>query len=216
MDRVKKLIMKDPKLVDNEPTPDSRTLDSAAILTRRAFLIGSALSGIGLSMGVSACARPPEPQPCLKPSPPIEDHVALDPMVETIRTMDNEELLVWAESSVEQQRELLEVVLDMTIRAREEQDAPALQCLSETLAGIRGLVRASESSLVALRAAITRGDVDEARHQAAVVMIADEKVRALYYQAETCSYEEPETCLSPQICLSIEPDPPQVCLEPDW
>jgi hypothetical protein len=87
---------------------------------------------------------------------------------------------------VAQMRGTLKVVLAKLEEARNTKDVVKLNCVNEKLTQVKGLLRISEQSDVALQEAIAKKDQTTADHEYTKVSIAQSKVGQLRGEAEQC------------------------------
>ncbi|AKJ01572.1 hypothetical protein ATI61_103283 [Archangium gephyra] len=83
-------------------------------------------------------------------------------------------------------REVLRDVLAKLEEARRAKDVVKLNCVNEKLTQIKGLLRISEQSDVALQEAVSTRDATSSAHEYTKVMIAQQKVSQLRTEAEKC------------------------------
>jgi hypothetical protein len=83
-------------------------------------------------------------------------------------------------------REVLRDVLGKLEEARRAKDVVKLNCVNEKLTQIKGLLRISEQSDVALQEAVSKRDATSSAHEYTKVMIAQQKVTQLRTEAERC------------------------------
>lgn len=83
-------------------------------------------------------------------------------------------------------RVVLKDALTKLEEARNTKDVVKLNCVNEKLTQIKGLLRISEQSDVALQEAIARGEAQAANHEYTKVTIARQKVDQLRAEAEEC------------------------------
>ncbi|MBL8919135.1 MAG: hypothetical protein JNJ54_09770 [Myxococcaceae bacterium] len=105
--------------------------------------------------------------------------------IEAAKVPDNEKLKVSADS-VSVMRAALKDVLQKLEEARNTKDVVKLTCVNEKLTQIKGLLRISEQSDVALQEAIARRESQTADHEFTKVTIARSKVDQLRAEAEQC------------------------------
>lgn len=98
---------------------------------------------------------------------------------------DAEKLRVSSES-VAKMRSALKDVLGKLEEARNTKDVVKLNCVNEKLTQIKGLLRISEQSDVALQEAIAKKESGGAEHEFTKVTIARSKVDQLRAEAEEC------------------------------
>jgi hypothetical protein len=89
-------------------------------------------------------------------------------------------------AAVTQMRGTLKVVLAKLEEARNTKDVVKLNCVNEKLTQVKGLLRISEQSDVALQEAVAKKDDPTADHEYTKVMIAQSKVETLRAEAEQC------------------------------
>jgi len=89
-------------------------------------------------------------------------------------------------ADVVQMRATLKVVLAKLEEARNTKDVVKLNCVNEKLTQVKGLLRISEQSDVALQEAVAKKDQATADHEYTKVTIAQSKVGQLRNDAEQC------------------------------
>jgi hypothetical protein len=89
-------------------------------------------------------------------------------------------------ADVAQMRATLKVVLGKLEEARNTKDVVKLNCVNEKLTQVKGLLRISEQSDVALQEAVAKKDQTAADHEYTKVTIANSKVDGLRGEAEQC------------------------------
>jgi hypothetical protein len=87
---------------------------------------------------------------------------------------------------ISQMRGTLKVVLGKLEEARNTKDVVKLNCVNEKLTQVKGLLRISEQSDVALQESIAKKDSTTADHEYTKVSIAQSKVEQLRGEAEQC------------------------------
>ena len=105
--------------------------------------------------------------------------------VEASKVPDNEKLKV-SSDSLSVMRAALKDVLQKLEEARNTKDVVKLTCVNEKLTQIKGLLRISEQSDVALQEAVARRESQSADHEFTKVTIARSKVDQLRAEAEQC------------------------------
>jgi hypothetical protein len=105
--------------------------------------------------------------------------------IEASKVPDNEKLKV-SSDSVSVMRVALKDVLQKLEEARNTKDVVKLTCVNEKLTQIKGLLRISEQSDVALQEAIARRESQSGDHEFTKVTIARSKVDQLRAEAEQC------------------------------
>lgn len=98
---------------------------------------------------------------------------------------DPEKVKVSADS-VKKMRSALSDVLGKLEEARNSKDVLKLNCVNEKLTQIKGLLRISEQSDVALQEAVAKKETATAEHEFTKVTIARSKVDQLRAEAEEC------------------------------
>jgi hypothetical protein len=89
-------------------------------------------------------------------------------------------------ADVAQMRATLKSVLGKLEEARNTKDVVKLNCVNEKLTQVKGLLRISEQSDVALQEAVAKKDATSAEHEYTKVTIASAKVEQLKGEAEQC------------------------------
>jgi hypothetical protein len=105
--------------------------------------------------------------------------------IEASRVPDTEKLKV-SSDSVGVMRVALKDVLQKLEEARNTKDVVKLTCVNEKLTQVKGLLRISEQSDVALQEAVARRESQSADHEFTKVTIARSKVDQLRAEAEQC------------------------------
>ncbi len=142
---------------------------------RTGFLIAALTSGVCL-------AQTPTPPPAV-PAPPAAE--AATPSEKASDVPDPEKLERSAKALV-RMRGILKEVLGKLEEARSTKDVVKLNCVNEKLTSIKGLLRISEQSDVALQEAVAKQDATTADHEYTKVSIARVKVEQLRTETEEC------------------------------
>lgn len=125
----------------------------------------------GLTLAQSAPRPPPAPAPLqAEKASDVPDVTKLERSGKAIGAM----------------REVLRDVLGKLEEARRAKDVVKLNCVNEKLTQIKGLLRISEQSDVALQEAVSQRDTTSSEHEYTKVMIAQQKVSQLRTEAEKC------------------------------
>ena len=96
------------------------------------------------------------------------------------------EKLSRSRDAVGRMRSVLTEVLGRLEEARATKDVVKLNCVNEKLTQVKGLLRISEQSDVALQEAVSKKDTTAAEHEYSKVSIAKGKVEQLRGEAEQC------------------------------
>jgi hypothetical protein len=96
------------------------------------------------------------------------------------------EKLKRSSAAVSRMRSVLTEVLGRLEEARATKDVVKLNCVNEKLTQVKGLLRISEQSDVALQEAVVKKDATAAEHEYSKVSIAKNKVEQLRSEAEQC------------------------------
>lgn len=199
--------------------------DAAAILSRRDFLIASALAGCGLAIGGAGCpASAPQ-----KVSEPVvtDDTVYEEVPAEAVgenrssrldQTKSEEkgeyddlypvELMNRAERSIEDMRTRLAGILTLY---EETTDDYARDCYKGNIETMRTHLKACEEAYSRLRQAAAQNDLDGARRYYGEIELASKEFSYAASNADYCySGYGTDVCLQPMMCLEYED--PQVCL----
>jgi hypothetical protein len=138
-------------------------------MSLRPHLLGSAL----LLASLALAQTPPPSRP---PNPP--DEKASD--------VPDSQKISRSAAAVSQMRATLKVVLSKLEDARNTKDVVKLNCVNEKLTQVKGLLRISEQSDVALQEAVAKKDQTSADHEYTKVTIAQSKVEQLRGEADQC------------------------------
>ena len=152
-------------------TPTDRSLRSRRM--RTSILHGfAALLLLGAGLGHAAQAPAPA-----KPAATTLERAADIP---------DAEKLTRSRDAVSRMRSVLTEVLGRLEEARATKDVVKLNCVNEKLTQVKGLLRISEQSDVALQEAVAKKDTTAAEHEYSKVSIARGKVDQLRSEAEQC------------------------------
>jgi hypothetical protein len=140
-------------------------------------LLGSVLLAAPLAMAQT----PPPPAP-RSPAPPAP----VSAPQEKASEIPDAQKISRSAAAVTQMRGTLKVVLSKLEEARNTKDVVKLNCVNEKLTQVKGLLRISEQSDVALQEAVAKKDETAADHEYTKVAIAQTKVETLRSEAEQC------------------------------
>jgi hypothetical protein len=130
------------------------------------------LAGLLLGAGLARAQAPTKP-----PAPPTLEKAADIP---------DAEKLTRSTAAVSSMRSALTDVLGRLEEARATKDVVKLNCVNEKLTQVKGLLRISEQSDVALQEAVSKRDSTAAEHEYSKISIARNKVSQLRTEAEQC------------------------------
>ena len=138
---------------------------------------------LGMMVGGLASAQGPAPKPEDKgtATPAAQPQAAS----EAAALSDPEKIRRSAEA-VAKMRASLKTVLGKLEEARNSKDVVKLNCVNEKLTQIKGLLRISEQSDIALQEAVAKKESATAEHEYTKVSIAVVKVNQLTAEAEDC------------------------------
>jgi len=134
---------------------------------RPALLAAVLLLGVGLARAQGP-ARPPTTT------------------LEKASDVPDKEKISRSNAAVSRMRSVLSEVLGRLEEARATKDVVKLNCVNEKLTQVKGLLRISEQSDVALQEAVARKDATAAEHEYSKVTIAKSKVEQLRNESEQC------------------------------
>jgi hypothetical protein len=117
---------------------------------------------------------------------PTQAKPGVAPPIERASDVPDPEKLRRSSSSVQRMRSDLSDVLGRLEEARATKDVVKLNCVNEKLTQVKGLLRISEQSDVALQEAVARKDTTAAEHEYTKVTIARGKSGQLRNDAEQC------------------------------
>ena len=135
-----------------------------------------------LLLGPLAFGQTPPPPPTRTGAPPAP----VNPPEEKASDVPDAQKLSRSSAAVSQMRATLKVVLGKLEEARNTKDVVKLNCVNEKLTQVKGLLRISEQSDVALQEAVAKKDQSTADHEYTKVTIAQTKVEQLRSEAEQC------------------------------
>ncbi|HEY1908716.1 MAG TPA: hypothetical protein VGG91_21910 [Myxococcaceae bacterium] len=106
--------------------------------------------------------------------------------LEKASDVPDKEKISRSSAAVTRMRSVLSEVLGRLEEARATKDVVKLNCVNEKLTQVKGLLRISEQSDVALQEAVARKDATAAEHEYSKVSIAKSKVEQLRNESEQC------------------------------
>jgi hypothetical protein len=124
-----------------------------------------------------------------------------------------------ARASLDQMSKQAAAVEKLALLARSEKDIVRLNCVSEKLAQVRGLVRVSQQAETELRESDARRDKNQTQHAFNKVQIAARKVGQLNQEAEQCVgqlafYTDEKTKVEVEIPSGLPNDDPTLAVAP--
>ena len=149
-------------------TPTDRSLRSGRM---RTFVLHASVALLLLGAGLGRAAQAPA-----KPATTLERAADIPDAEKLTRSRD----------AVSRMRSVLTEVLGRLEEARATKDVVKLNCVNEKLTQVKGLLRISEQSDVALQEAVAKKDTTAAEHEYSKVSIARGKVDQLRSEAEQC------------------------------
>ena len=96
------------------------------------------------------------------------------------------ELISVSQERVSEMNEIIQSAFDSLEAARAEEDIPRVNCITEGVTVMRGLMRIAEESLLGLREFVARGDGKAAVHGAVKIHIASQKFGEIDIQVRSC------------------------------
>jgi hypothetical protein len=128
------------------------------------------VAGLAYAQAAKPSGPPAPPMPTLEKASEVPDPQKLERSSKALTTM----------------RSALREVLEKLEEARRTKDVVKLNCVNEKLTQIKGLLRISEQSDVALQEAAAKKEASQADHEYTKVMIARQKLDQLRAEAEEC------------------------------
>jgi len=159
---------------------------------RVALLGWSLLAGVAVAQTPPGEASPaavegaPAPAPAPAPANPLPAGPMAAPLAEKASDVADPEKLRRSVDALGRMRNVLKEVLGKLEEARNTKDVVKLNCVNEKLTQIKGLLRISEQSDVALQEAVVKKETSSGEHEFTKVMIARQKVDQLRAEAEEC------------------------------
>lgn len=141
--------------------------------TRELIILGSLIGGLALAQAPAG----PADAGTMAPAPAPSEDSSKIPDPEKIRR---------SAEAVAKMRGGLKTVLGKLEEARNSKDVVKLNCVNEKLTQIKGLLRISEQSDIALQEAVAKKEGATAEHEYTKVSIAVVKVNQLTAEAEEC------------------------------
>ena len=141
-------------------------------------LIALALFAGGVALAQGAAAKPEDKGTA---APPAQPQTAAEPS-----NLSDPDKSKRSAEAVAKMRGALKTVLGKLEEARNSKDVVKLNCVNEKLTQIKGLLRISEQSDIALQEAVAKKESATAEHEYTKVSIAVVKVNQLSAEAEEC------------------------------
>jgi hypothetical protein len=110
-----------------------------------------------------------------------------------LRAMSMEQMLSSGEAAVTEMNELVNQVLEGLSEAQKRNDIQRMNCVSDVLTTIKGLMRLSEQNALSLRERVIAKDRAGAEHEYVKLSIARNKVVELHAQSKGCGTPGGET-----------------------
>jgi hypothetical protein len=143
--------------------------------TRKIFAVTILVGGLAIAQGA---AQPEDKGTQAAPAQPEKSS-------EDSNLSDPEKLRRSAEALTKMRGSLKSVLVKLE-EARNSKDVVKLNCVNEKLTQIKGLLRISEQSDIALQEAVAKKEASSAEHEYTKVSIAVVKVNQLTAEAEEC------------------------------
>jgi hypothetical protein len=143
--------------------------------TRQLIALGILIGGVAIAQGAAQPEDKGTATPAAQPEKGTEGSNLSDP--EKIRR---------SAEAVAKMRGALKTVLVKLEEARNSKDVVKLNCVNEKLTQIKGLLRISEQSDIALQESVAKKESATAEHEYTKVSIAVVKVNQLSAEAEEC------------------------------
>ncbi len=173
----------------------SRFFSCHTLLAQMGFHLSSRWFLTGLSTALVGGLAVAQTQPVVAPDAPRQvdaprsaggpPRVDATPQVDASQVSDPEKLTV-SSDSLNAMRNALKDVIEKLDEARRSKDLSKLTCVNEKLTQIKGLLRISEQSDVALQEAVARRESATANHEFTKVTIARTKTDQLRAEVEQC------------------------------
>ncbi len=151
-------------------------LGESFLSKRQLVVIAVLLGGIALAQGGAT----PEDKGTAQPA------AAAPQSASEASTIPDPEKIKKSAESVAKMRSALKDVLGKLEEARNSKDVVKLNCVNEKLTQIKGLLRISEQSDIALQEAVAKRESSTSEHEYTKVSIAVVKVNQLRAEAEQC------------------------------
>lgn len=156
---------------------------------RVALLGWSLLAGVAVAQTPPSSPAPTSVEGAPAPAPassPLPAGPMAAPLAEKASDVPDPEKLRRSVDALGRMRNVLKEVLGKLEEARNTKDVVKLNCVNEKLTQIKGLLRISEQSDVALQEAVAKKETSSGEHEFTKVMIARQKVDQLRAEAEEC------------------------------
>jgi hypothetical protein len=111
---------------------------------------------------------------------------SIDRTYEGAEKLSTNEKIELASKSIQQMKEVLAASLERLKTAREERDMVRVNCVSDRLATLKGLLKISEQAEVGLREAAARKDAELVNHEFTKISLARARAENLRVQVDAC------------------------------
>jgi hypothetical protein len=188
-----------------------RIRDAAAVMLAAALMLP-----------LGAHGQAPDAPPAPPTTPGITPAPGVQLKLETGEQLSDPEKIEHARRHLDSMRNALSEVLKKLDEARASKDVIKLNCVNEKITQVKGLLKISENSNIALEEAVARKESETAEHEYQKIAIARQKIDQLRSESEECvgeivigleeegtivEVEEPSDITSVDPTVSLPPAP---------
>lgn len=112
---------------------------------------------------------------------------------EELKALSFEEMLSRGEKAITEMKDLVKEILDALADAQKSKDFQRINCISDVMTTVKGLMRLSEQNILTLRERVIARDRSGAEHEFVKLMIAQSKIQDMHTNAKGCGGPAGET-----------------------
>ena len=125
-----------------------------------------------------------------------------------VNAISPQQMRVQAQTFIPQMEQSAQTVRRQLEQSRESRDVVKVLCLNDKLNQVDVAIRAARDRMPALSAALDKSDVDNSRHEFAVLQVLRDRVRTLVQESNQCIGEEAGFVGESKVIVNIDPGIP--------
>ena len=133
---------------------------------------------------------------------------ATAPVANPVDAVTPQQMRTQAQTFLPQMDQSAQTVRRQLEQSRESRDVVKVLCLNDKLNQIDVAIRAARDRMPVLMAALDKDDMDNSRHEFAVLQVLRDRVRTLVQESNQCIGEEAGFVGESKITMTIEPGMP--------
>ncbi len=133
---------------------------------------------------------------------------ATAPAVAPVDAVTSQQMRTQSQTFLPQMDQSAQIVRRQLEQSRESRDVVKVLCLNDKLNQIDVAIRASRDRMPVLTAALAKDDVENSRHEFAVLQVLRDRVRTLVQESNQCIGEEAGFVGESKVTVTIDPGMP--------